>query len=228
MTFPPEQRRRLSVAIPTTLAVPVVLALVAVALAVELRPIPIVLGALGWVIALVLRAPVGFVAARVVGDPIRSQPMVTAASGPLEELVRVGVVVLLGRDVGTAVSIGLGWAAIEVLYGIVNAITMVALLSRNDPEAQQLRALLPFPDAVLTAAPLWGAFERVWASALHIAFTLLVAAEPALVAVTIPLHSATNLALLVAPRRVSFATVQVVGAVWAALILALAVLITLR
>ena len=229
MTRPPRlsiaagQRRRLAIAIPTTLAVPVVLGAVAVAQGVDLRPLPMVLGGVGWVAALVLRAPVGIAASRLRADPASAQTIVTAASGPLEELVRLVVVLLLGRDLDTAVSIGLGWAAIEVLYLIVNGVVLVAVLSHDDPEAERLRALLPFPDAILESSPLWGAWERIWASALHVAFTLLIAVHPLLVLVTIPLHSATNLSLFVASRRVPFATVQLIGAAAAAVLLAVAV-----
>lgn len=223
LSIPGGQRRRLAIAIPTTLAVPVVLGAVAVALDVHLRPLPIVLGGLGWVAALILRAPVGVAASRLRADPAGAQSIVTAASGPLEELVRLVVVLALGRDLDTAVSIGLGWAAIEVLYGIVNGVVLVAVLSRDDPEAEQLRAILPFPEAILESSPLWAAWERIWASGLHVAFTLLIAVGPLLVLVTIPLHSATNLFVLAASRRRSFATIQLLGAAATAILFAAAV-----
>ena len=223
-SLPPEQRRRLAIAIPTTLAVPIGIALVAVALGLDLLIGPILAGGLGWLVALVLRVPVGAVAVRLLGDEQRARPWLVASSGPLEELARLVVVLALGRDVDTAISIAIGWSAIEAIYAIVNGTLVVLLLSRGDPEADQVRALLPFPDAILSSSAWWGPFERIWASALHVAFTLFIAAYPPAVAVTIPLHSATNLAIL-AQRR-SFAAIQTAGAIWAGALLAVAVAVT--
>ena len=60
------------------------------------------------------------------------------------------------------------------------------------------------------SGPFWGIFERLSASAIHIGFTLIVAAMPVLVVLTIPVHSAIN---LLAFRLVS----RSVGATQAAL-----------
>src|SRR5690606_39670555 len=62
-------------------------------------PIPTALGAgaAGWLLALVLRGPVGLIAMRSTEDQERAQTVVAASSGPLEELVRLGAVTVVGR-----------------------------------------------------------------------------------------------------------------------------------
>jgi hypothetical protein len=126
-------------------------------------------------------------------------------------------VLLLGRDLDTALAIGLGWAAIEVVFAVVQGIALATLMERDDPEADRIRAAIPAPPAALLApsAPWWGVVERVWASVLHLAFTAILAAAPALVIATIPAHSATNLALGRATERWPLARVQLAGCAWA-------------
>jgi hypothetical protein len=188
-------RRALLLSIPLYLAVPIAAALGIVALGHEPEVGALVAGAAGWVVALLLRAPVGLVGVRITGSPERAQRWVVASSGPLEESVRLAVLLLVGRDLGTALWIGLGWAAIEVLYAIANGFAIEALSRRTDPEAERARALLP-PAAVSASGPWWGVVERIWATALHLGFTLVLAAVPALVVVTAAVHSAINVAFL--------------------------------
>jgi hypothetical protein len=45
----------------------------------------------------------------------------------------------------------------------------------------------------LSAGPLWGVFERIFASAIHIGCTLIIAKYPWTVVELIPLHSSVNL-----------------------------------
>jgi hypothetical protein len=188
-------RRALVLSVPLYLAVPVAYALGIVALGGEPRVGPILAGAAGWLLALVLRAPVGLAGVRITGSPERAQRWVVASSGPLEESVRLAVLLLVGRDVETALWIGLGWAAIEVVYAIANGFAVQALARRTDPEAERARALLP-PAALSGSAPWWGVAERIWTTAVHIGFTLIVAAIPAMVVVTAAVHSALNVGIL--------------------------------
>lgn len=155
---------------------------------------PFVVGALGWMVAFALRMPVILLASRILGTPERGIPVVIAASGPAEEMVRVIAVLLVGRDPLTALWLGLGWTSIEVVYTYVNAIAIAQLAKRTDEEARRARELLP-PAMFTSSAPLWGAIERVGASALHIGFTLIVAAVPIAFIVTALIHSAFNLIL---------------------------------
>lgn len=211
-------RRNLLLATPGSLLVPVALGAIAVALRVALEPLAILAGAVGWSVALVLRAPVAIGADRLVGRE-RAQTAVVLASGPAEELVRLAALLILGRSVPIAVSLGLGWAAIEVVYALVNGAALLALMGRDDPEAERARALLPSAAMTAPSAPLWGVVERVWASALHVGFALLIAAAPVLVLATIVAHSATNVIFVGLMRAWPLLRVQLAGAAWALVVL---------
>jgi hypothetical protein len=220
-------RRSLVRAAPLAVAIPVGFALIAIGLGIHVELALVAVGAAGWLAALVLRAPVALVATRVTGNGEGAQPWIVAASGPLEEVVRLGILLAVGPTLERAVAVGIGWAAIEVVYAIVSGMAMLALIGRTDPEAEQVRALIPFREAMTPEGPWWGLVERVWASALHVAFTLLVAAATTLVLVTIVAHSATNLALLRAAGRLSLPRFQLLGALWASAWLALAAVVQL-
>jgi hypothetical protein len=216
-------RRNLAAAALPTLAVPIAIGLVMLGLGLELETGSVLAGAVGWMVALILRAPVAIAAMRATEDRERAQPWITGSSGPLEELVRLAVVLVVGRDLSTAAAVGLGWAAIEVVYSLVNGVAMLALLGRDDPEAEQARALMPIPAALEPSAPWWGVLERAWASLMHIGFTLIVAAHPVLVIVTMIAHSATNLGLLRGAARTSLARFEIAGTVLGVVILGVGV-----
>ena len=162
------------------------------------------IGALGWTIALMLRNPVALLAKAIPATSKHVTTIVVASSGPCEELVRLAVVLLLGRAFPMALSIGLGWAAIEVVYAIINSFVTLSLFRRDDEKARQARAVLEnmgLARAMLNAPPFMGVLERISASALQIGFTLLLAWQPLLVILTIPLHSSTNFMALFLVRR---------------------------
>lgn len=212
-------RRELLRAAPIALALPVVAAIALSLVGLRWDLLGIVVGAVGWNLALLLRGPVAWVLRRR-GDEQLASPWFVVASGPTEELVRLAAVLVLGRDLETAISIGFGWAAIEILYSIVQGLALATLMERDDPEAERIRALIPAPAATLITpeAPWLGVVERVWASALHIGFTVILAAQPLLVLLTIPAHSATNLVLLRATERLGLRRLQLLGMAWGALI----------
>lgn len=212
-------RRNLVRAVPLVLLVPVVIAIAIVLAGYPFQPGPFVLGAVGWIVALALRAPVALVGMRILDDRQRVQVLVTGASGPAEELVRLVAVLAIAAGFREALWIGLGWGAIEVVYSLVNGFAILALLGRTDPEAEQARALLPISDITRPDAPLWGVVERTWATLLHIGFTLLVAAAPLLVVITIPVHSATNLLAVRVGASGGLLRVQAMGAAITAAVL---------
>ena len=76
-------RRNTLAALPFTLLVPVGFALAYWLLDVSLRPSALLIGALGWLVALGLRAPVSIVLLKALKTPERVQPWVVAASGGL-------------------------------------------------------------------------------------------------------------------------------------------------
>lgn len=171
------------------------------------------IGALGWLIALALRAPVAAVATRFSDDPAQAQHWVVASSGPLEELVRLAALLLVGRSLSSALSLGLGWAAIEVLFAVVNGAVVLALLRRGGDEAEKIRSALEAQGMWRESGPFWGIVERISASAIHIGFTLIIAAMPILVAITIPVHSAINfLVVRLAARSVGASQAMLFGA----------------
>jgi hypothetical protein len=210
-------------AVPISVLVPAALGAALVVGGVGLEPIAILVGAVGWVVAYLARAPIVLLTKdREPGH--FAGTWVVAASGPTEELVRLGMLLLLGRDLDTALSVGLGWGAVEVLFTGVQGVALATLMERDDPEAERVRALIPSPPPALQApeAPWWGLLERAWASVLHLAFSAIIAAQPFLVLLTMLLHSATNLALVRAVEHWSLRRVELVGAVWAAAVAAVA------
>ena len=218
-------RRNVILATPFALLVPVGIAILMVALGHELRPLAIGAGVGGWILAYLLRGPVA-IYLRSRGDEQLQSPWLVAASGPTEELVRLGAVLALGRDLDTALSIGLGWAGIEVLFTIMTGLALGTLLTRDDEEARRVREVLPPPPGGFSpSSAWWGVWERVWASALHIGFTLIIAAQPLLVLVTIPLHSAVNLLSLRFLSRWGMARMELLGALAAAVVVAVAVVL---
>lgn len=148
-------------------------------------------GALGWIIALLLRGPVSAIAMKTVPSD-KAQTIVVSFSGPLEEGIRFGLLLLTSTSFTWAISFGQGWAAVEVLFTIVNGIVLVSLANRTDEKAMQAKEILK-AQGNLTASPLWGLIERIFASAYHIGATLVMARIPWMVLFFIPFHSFFNI-----------------------------------
>ncbi|MFC0678718.1 hypothetical protein ACFFGH_12790 [Lysobacter korlensis] len=155
--------------------------------------LPFVLGAAGWMIALVLRQPVALIAMRAGGQE-RAATIVGWFSGPAEELVRFGLVILILGNVQGALWAGFGWAAIEVVLIAVNGFAIAGLMTKDDPKSREAREILAAQGMMTGHHPLWGFLERLSAIALHIGFTLMIFANPWLVLITLPLHSVVNMA----------------------------------
>jgi len=150
------------------------------------------LGAGGWITALLLRQPVMLIASRMT-SPEWTRTIVGWASGPAEESVRVGLVLLFVKTFGTAVWVGVGWAGAEVVVIAINGIAIAKLMTRDDPKALKVQAALRERDMPTTCAPGWAVTERFSATAMHVGFTLLLFAQPWWALGTIVLHSATNM-----------------------------------
>lgn len=152
------------------------------------------LGALGWWLALLARGPVILLARKLPTE--RARTLIIGASGPAEELVRVGLLVLIGRGLDSAYMLGLGWAVIEIVYSLIQGFALGALAQKTDKKAREAKALLEqqgMHKSLEPAAPYWGIVERLSANATHIGFSLLLVVSPWLVVVTAPLHSSLNL-----------------------------------
>lgn len=150
-------------------------------------------GALGWFIALGLRGPVSLVGRFMTKD--KTTTIIVASSGPLEEIVRLLLLALTSVAFSWSVSVGQGWAAIEVLFAVVNQIVLTIIVQRTDEKAIQAKEFLE-SSGTLNLSPIWGVLERIFASAFHIGSTILVASNFWLVIVMIPIHSAINLGAL--------------------------------
>ena len=162
------------------------------------------LGAAGWIVALLGRAPLALALRSRRGDAHRVQRITAGASGVLEEPVRLGALLILGFDLRNALYLGVGWAFIEAVYAVVNVFARSALAGRTDEEAEQAKQVLEdlgMGEALDAASPWWGVLERLSATGLHLAFGLFYVAEPWLVVVGVPVHSAANLGLTESLRR---------------------------
>jgi hypothetical protein len=170
------------------------------------------IGALGWLIALALRGPVSAAVAKLPQEKGRN--IVGLSSGVLEESTRLVVLALTSFSSSWALSVGQGWAAIEVVFAMVNVAVLASLADKTDEKAMQAKQFLA-AQGQLESSPLWGVLERIWASAFHIGCTLIVAAVPWTVAVLIPLHSGLNWAAvrLTAARSIGTASlfIAVIG-----------------
>lgn len=168
------------------------------------------LGALGWIVALALRGPVGALVMKL--PQAKAQTIVVGSSGVLEEGVRVALLAMTSATYSWSASVGQGWAAVEVLFTIVNVIAIYSLSGRTDEKATQAKEMLRM-QGNLTGHPLWGIVERVFASAFHIGSTLLIAFSPWLVLLMIPVHSLLNLTAVRLAKRSILLTELVVALV---------------
>lgn len=181
--------RRSLIIMPLYVLVPVLFAVAFHLAGYELEWKAFGLGALGWMIALVLRAPVGLLIQRM--PQPKAKKIMIASSGVMEESVRLILLALTSVASSWALSIGQGWAAIEVIYTMVSVIAIASLANRTDEKAMEAKAFLEAQGSIQTS-PLWGILERIWASAFHIGCTLIVASNPWTVVLLIPLHSGVN------------------------------------
>jgi hypothetical protein len=194
--------RQLLLVTPLYLLVPVLFAVLALIWDIRLELGWILLGVAGWLVALILRAPVSLIAQRLIKNKENVQKVVILSSGPAEELLRLVLVVVTVANLDVAYAIGLGWGAIEVLYALVNGFVIASLLKRTDEEAQMAKETMEKMGLLQAGTkPLYGVMERLAVTALHIGFTLLLAFQPLLVLVTIPTHSLINYGFVTMLRR---------------------------
>lgn len=199
-------RRNTMLATPLALLVPVGFAVVLSWLGADLEWSTLGFGALGWVGALMLRAPLAAILSQTLRDDDRVKNIIVGSSGPLEEGVRLLLLILVGRSFSEAAAIGIGWAAVEVLYTTVTGFLTLSLMRRTDPEAMQARQMLEAQGMIRETGPWLGVVERIGATALHIGFTFIVAWNLWAAIVTAVVHSVTNLSLIRTFRKNPVAT----------------------
>lgn len=95
------------------------------------------LGALGWVIALFLRGPLSAIVRKLPKE--KATTILVASSGVFEECVRIAILMLTSMTYAWSLSMGQGWAAVEVLFVMVNVIVLASLAKRTDDKAMQAK-----------------------------------------------------------------------------------------
>ncbi len=210
-----ESGRRFYVAIPLFLLVPVGFWLALNRYGVPMNWYAFGLGALGWSIALGLRGPISLVGKFMSKE--KTTTIIVASSGPLEEIVRLLLLALTSAAFSWSVSVGQGWAAIEVLFAIINQMVLIIMVQRTDDKAMQAREFLE-SSGTLNMSPIWGVVERIFASAFHIGSTILIASNFWFVIIMIPIHSVLNLGALKLAKK-SIVLTEVLIAVVGTLVL---------
>jgi len=185
--------------VPAVAVVPVAIALILAATLTPILPGAAALGAAGWLAAMVLRAPASVFIHQKPGQKALRE--LTSLSGPTEEPIRLLLVLFLVKGFGGALWAGFGWASIEVVYLLAEALLTRRLLIDPSEGAAEGRRLLVSLGLLRNVPPLVGVIERAGVSLLHIGFTLLLSWNPWLVLVTTPVHSATDLCAMRLIRR---------------------------
>ncbi|MCM2534792.1 YhfC family glutamic-type intramembrane protease [Neobacillus pocheonensis] len=174
------------------------------------------LGVLGWWIAYLLRAPISLVLIKIAHE---KQPKgIVYFSGLLEESVRLIVLKMTGTSFQQAISVGQGWAFIEVLFAIVNLLALTNLNNKSDEKSLQAKEMLSDAGIKLDGSPFWGALERVFASGFHIGSTLLIARNPWMILAMIPVHTAYNVMATRLLLKRSIVTTELVGALFGSVV----------
>lgn len=197
--------RNIILASPLYLLVPIPFVLFADYLAISINYKEVLLGALGWWIALLVRMPVILLVRKKGLSTKLSNRITVGISGPAEEIVRIIILTIIGLNYSNAYSLGLGWASIEILYGLFQVIGLGILDQKTDAkaeEAKQMMKQMGMDKTLKPSVPYWGALERFSAGALHIGFSLLLLISPYMLILTIPLHSMVNF-LVVKMNKVS-------------------------
>ncbi len=187
--------------IPLYLAVPLFIWFFFQKLGAEFIWIAFGLGALGWIVALMLRGPISLFVKNL---PQKSVMLIVGfSSGPLEEGIRAALLLLTGTSFSWALSIGQGWAAIEVLYTIINGLVLIKIFQKNDEKSLEVKRILA-SQGTSRLSPFWGLSERLFASLFHIGATLIIAYSPPLTIPILFVHSALNLGAVWISRRSMF------------------------
>lgn len=213
--FPPEKLGRIVrnayLSIPLYLLVPVVMWGVFRGFEIETNWAAVGIGVLGWMVALALRIPIML--------PIKKWPidrvtnLMASISGPLEEGIRWLALLWIGASFHMALSLGQGWAAIEVINTIGALVARANLLTRNDEKAMEAKKILDQQlSGIQSNNPMWGIVERIFASGFHIGSTLVIAFNPWLVILMMPVHSLFNYTVVHAVKKsLRLFVVSVVG-----------------
>lgn len=219
--------KNLLLAVPFTVLSIIPFILLEGALGVSMKLHLIALGAFGWWLALILRVPVILAAKGLASN--KGRRLVILSSGPAEETVRLVLLLTIGLTVENGYLIGLGWAGVEIIYSIVQGLGIGVLQQKTDKKAEEAKAMLRtigMDKTMDPTAPFWGIVERLSANAMHISFSLLLAASPYLILLTAPLHSFMNVLITRLVKR-SLAIAEMSVLVLSATVFLVTLLLTL-
>ncbi len=187
-----------------------------------------ILGALGWSVALILRFPFLFlIKSRYTLS--KQVILIPLLSGPTEESVRLLLIILFSITFSKAYSLGFGWATIEVFYALIQTLALSGLNKRTDEKALKAKEMVKQigMENILEANPLWGVMERISISGIHLSFSLFLAINPFFVTIIMPAHSLINEIILKLSKK-SIATLEIVIFGLAAILFITAVILGLR
>ncbi|MFI6096412.1 hypothetical protein ACIA8G_12700 [Lentzea sp. NPDC051213] len=168
-----------------------VLGLLAAALVVALgvsQAGAVLLGVLGWLVALAARLPVLASAGRL-HDARRRETILAAASGTTDEVVRLALVVAVVGGFGPALWAGFGWALAELVFLAATQLTRFGW-PIGERAVEQLKAQGGF----VGTHPVHSGVRGVAATSFSIGATLLLVAGPWWVVATAFVHAAVNVA----------------------------------
>ena len=186
------------------------------------------LGAIGWSVALILRFPFIFLIKN--GSTLSKQViLIPLLSGPAEESVRLFLIILFSITFSKAYSLGFGWATIEVFYALIQAVALSGLNKRTDDKALKAKEMVKQigMENILEANPLWEVIESISVSGIHLSFSLFLALNPFFVIIIMPAHSLINEIILKLTKK-SIATLEVVIFELAATLFTVAVILGMR
>ncbi len=172
----------------------------------------VLLGVLGWLVALAARLPALASAGRL-RDPERSRTILESASAITDEVVRLALVLVVVSGHAAALWAGFGWALAELVF------VVATYLSRFSwPIGRQAAEQLRSQGGFLSTHPAHSGVRGITATSFHLGATLLLATGPWWVLVTAPAHVAVNLVFVRWARR-RLVSVEVFSAVVSAALL---------
>jgi hypothetical protein len=164
------------------------------------------IGAMGWSIALALRIPLAAPFAAWFTTTERRRWWSIAMSGLCEEPVRALAVHHAQAQLAAVLSIGVGWAAVELLHIVISAQLDLAFARRGSLGGERLRKLLDQAHGRGSDAVLWGGIARASAICYHVAAGVWLARSIAMLPAVVVLHCGFNAGVSALSRKSRFAT----------------------
>ncbi|WP_329792177.1 hypothetical protein V1227_09730 [Lentzea sp. DG1S-22] len=146
----------------------------------------VLLGVLGWMIALAARLPVLGSAGRLHAVR-RRDTIIAVVSGATDEVVRLAVVLVAVTGVESALWAGFGWASAQLVF-----IAATELTRFSWPIGRQAAEQLKAQGGFVSTHPAHSGVRGVAAMSFHLGATLLLSAGPWWVVVTAIAHVVVN------------------------------------